>query len=102
MLVIINMSDTASTCTSTQLDLESCRSDSDDMDSEPYTVSSFAFSDHDTNVSSTVVFCGLRFCVDIFALNLQRSTKRLDECLHFLKVADAYEVDGMTIQESYD
>lgn len=102
MLVIINMSDTASPRTNTQLDIESCRSDSDGMDSEPYTVSSFAFSDRDTNVSSTVMFCGLRSCVDIFALNLQRSTKRLDEYLHFLKVADAYEMDGMTTQDFCD
>jgi len=33
--------------------------------------------------------------VDIFAANLQKSAKRLNEYLHFLKVADAYELDGL-------
>lgn len=69
--------DTASPRASTQLDLESCRTDGDGMNCEPYTVRSFTFSDRDTNVSSTVMFCGLRICVDIFALNLQRSTQSL-------------------------
>ena len=69
---------------------------------EPYTVNSFTFSDRDTNFSLTAMFCGLRIYVDIFAGNLQRSTKRPDEYLQFLKVADAHELDGLTIEDPYD
>ena len=39
--------------------------------------------------------------VDIFAVNLQRSAKRLDEYLNFLEVADAYELDGLTVEDFY-
>ena len=80
------MSDTASLRADIKLDIEPGQSDSDGMYSEPYTVSSFTFSDRDTDSSLTVMFCGLRMYVDIFAVNLQKSTKRLDEYLQFLKV----------------
>jgi hypothetical protein len=72
------------------------------MRSEPYIVSSFTFSDRDTDSSLTVMLCGLRMYVDIFAANLQKSQKKLDEYLHFLKVADTYELDGLTVEDFYD
>lgn len=96
------MSDTASLRADAQLDVKPCQSDSDGMYSESFTVSSFTFSDRDTDSSLTVMFCGLRIYVDIFAVNLQKSTKRLEEYLHFLKVADVYELDGLTVEDFYD
>jgi hypothetical protein len=98
----INMSDTASSRAIAQLDPDIYQNDGDGIDPQPYTVSSFTFSDRDTDSSLTVMFCGLRMYVDIFAVNLQRSSKRLDEYLHFLKVADAYELDGLTVDDFYD
>lgn len=96
------MSDTASDRASTQSDVEPDQNDSDGMYSEPYTVSSFTFSDRDTDSFLTVMFCGLRMYVDIFAVNLHKSSQRLDEHLHFLKVADVYELDGLTVEDFYD
>lgn len=96
------MSDTSPPRASTQLDLDPLQTDGDGMDPEPCTVSSFTFSDRDTDSSLTVMVCGRRMYVDIFAVNLQRSTKRLDEYLHFLKVADSYELDGLTVEDFYD
>lgn len=72
------------------------------MGLEPYIVSSFKFSDRDTDSSLTVMFGGLRIYVVIFAVNLQRSQKQLDESLHFLKVAGAYELDGLTVENFYN
>jgi hypothetical protein len=72
------------------------------MNVEQCTVNSFTFSAHNTRSSLTVIFCGLRMYIDIFATNLELSPKRLSECLHFLKVADACEVDGITVEDFYN
>jgi hypothetical protein len=74
----------------------------DDIQTEQYTVSSFMFSNGDTDSFLTVMFCGLRMYIDIFAINLQKSAKRLHEYIHFLKVADAYEMNGQTVEDFYD
>jgi hypothetical protein len=69
---------------------------------EQCTVNSFTFSIHDTDSSLTVIFCGVRMYIDILAINLELSPKRRSEYLHFLKVADACELDGMTVEDFYD
>jgi hypothetical protein len=96
------MSDTASPRANTHHGAEPYHIDGDDMGFKPYIVSSFTCSDRDTDSSLTVMFGGLRIYVDIFAVNLQRSRKKLDEYLHFLKVADTYELDGLTVEDFYD
>jgi len=95
------MSDT-SPHSSTQRGADSIDDEADCTHTEPYTVSSFTFSTCDTDSSLTVRFCGLRMYVNIFAANLQKSAKRLNGYLHFLKVADAYEPDGLTVEDFYD
>lgn len=65
------------------------------MDSEPYTMSSFTFSDRYTDSSLMVMFCGLRIYVDIFAVNLERSRKRLEEYLHFLQAESQMSTNSM-------
>lgn len=96
------MTDTASPRASPHDDTESYHTNDDGMEPETYIVSSFKSSDRDTDSSLTIMFCGLRMYVDIFAVNLQRSQKKLDEYLHFLKVADVYELDGRTVDDFYD
>jgi hypothetical protein len=76
-------------------------SDTDDTPTEQYTVSSFMFSSLDTDSTLTVMFCGLRMYIDIAAVNLQNSAQKLDEYIRFLKVADAYELDGLTVEDFY-
>jgi len=87
---------------STQLGANPPTSDTDDTSTEQYTVSSFMFSSLDTDSTLTVMFCGLRMYIDIVAVNLQKSPSRLDEYIHFLKVADACELDGLTVEDFYD
>jgi hypothetical protein len=72
------------------------------MGAEQCTVNNFTFSVNDTDSSLTVIFCGIRMYIDIFATNLELSPKRLSEYLHFLKVADACELDGITVEDFYD
>jgi hypothetical protein len=99
--ITVNMSD-APPRASTQSGANLPTSDTDDTPTEQYTVSSFMFSSLDTDSTLTVMFCGLRMYIDIAAVNLQNSAQKLDEYIRFLKVADAYELDGLTVEDFYD
>jgi hypothetical protein len=81
---------------------ESLAEDSPTKDAAQCTVNSFTFSDHNTDSTLTVIYCGIRTDIDILAANLELSPKKLTEYLHFLKVADAWELDGITVEDFYD
>lgn len=71
---------------------------------EPWecTVTEFVFSDRNTDSELTIMCHGNRVHITISAENLSGSSAVQSQYLHYLKVAESYELDGLTVDDFYD
>ncbi|KAI1192849.1 hypothetical protein F5X97DRAFT_316191 [Nemania serpens] len=71
-------------------------------DVPPYSIISFTFSVKDTD-SELVVMCnGIRLLIRLFAESFNESPPLKERYLFFLQVAEAFEIDGVTVEDFYD
>lgn len=66
------------------------------------TVTEFEFSDRNTDSELTIMCHGNRVHIAISAENLQASLAVQSRYIHFLKVAESYELNGLTVDDFYD
>jgi hypothetical protein len=70
--------------------------------SPPWSVIEFTFSNKDTD-SELVVMCNYRqFIISVSADRFAQSPALKNKYLFLLEVADYYELDGYTVEDSYD
>ncbi|SPO02506.1 uncharacterized protein DNG_05179 [Cephalotrichum gorgonifer] len=67
-----------------------------------YAVIEFTFSDEDTDSEFIVMRSGKRFIIRLFADNFSESPSLKDRDLFFLRVADEFELEGLTVDDFYD
>lgn len=67
-----------------------------------YTVIEYVFGIHDTLSALTVMCNGTRFRITMKAESFDDSPSIKQKYLHFLEVAEAYELDGLTVDDFYD
>lgn len=72
------------------------------MDPPTATVARVMFSDRNTDSNLVIMFNAMRLHVDIRASNLEKSPRILNEYLHYLKVLEAFELDGLTVDDFED
>ena len=74
------------------------------MEERPsYSVVDFVFSDHDTESELTVMCNGTtRFHITLSASNFEEEPSMKETYIHYLQVAEAFELDGMTVEDIYD
>jgi serine/threonine protein kinase len=73
------------------------------MDEHPlYSVVDFTFSDFDTESELAVMCNGKRFHITLSANNFEDSPFIKESYIHYLQVAEAFELDGLTVDDFYD
>lgn len=73
------------------------------MDGRPcYSVVDFIFSDHDAESELTVMCNGKRFYITLLADNFEESPSIKESYINYLQVAEASEIDGLTVDDFYD
>ncbi|KAH7379534.1 hypothetical protein BKA66DRAFT_138664 [Pyrenochaeta sp. MPI-SDFR-AT-0127] len=73
------------------------------MDEQPcYSVVDFIFSEHDTESELTVMCNGKRFHITLSAESFEESPSIKKTYIHYLQVAEAFELDGLTVDDFYD
>ncbi|KAI1401138.1 hypothetical protein F4819DRAFT_459350 [Hypoxylon fuscum] len=71
-------------------------------DIPPYTITEFTFSAQNTE-SEVVVMCnGKRLVIYLFADSFDESPQLKERYLFFLRVAEEFEIDGLTVDDFYD
>ncbi|KAH8724866.1 hypothetical protein GQ44DRAFT_617233 [Phaeosphaeriaceae sp. PMI808] len=73
------------------------------MDRRPcYSVVDFLFSDHDAESELTIMCNGKRFHITLSADNFEESPSIKERYIYYLQVAEAFELDGLTVDDFYD
>ncbi|KAF2790793.1 hypothetical protein K505DRAFT_409621 [Melanomma pulvis-pyrius CBS 109.77] len=73
------------------------------MDERPcYYVAEFMWSDRNTDSDLTVICNGKRFYITLSADDFEESPSIKESYIHYLQVAEAFELDGLTVDDFYD